>query len=45
VTIVAKRPILAGEEITINYNYNLSVAPDWYKQYVANYKTENRSAA
>ena len=32
VTLVAARSISPGEEVTVNYNYSLSVAPDWYKQ-------------
>ena len=31
VTLVARRTISAGEEITVNYNYSLAVAPQWYK--------------
>ena len=31
VTLVAVRTISVGEEITVNYNYSLSVAPQWYK--------------
>ena len=34
VSLVAARSISPGEEVTVNYNYSLSVAPDWYKQYL-----------
>ena len=29
VTLLATRPITSGEEITVNYNYNMAVAPAW----------------
>ena len=30
-SLVAKREILAGEEILVNYHYKLSHAPVWYQ--------------
>ena len=38
VTLVAVSPILPGEEITVNYNYNSAIAPAWYKQCLAEFK-------
>ena len=35
VTLLAVREISVGEEITVNYNYSLSVAPAWYRDCVA----------
>ena len=32
VTLIAKRQILPGEEVTVNYNYHTSIAPAWYKE-------------
>ena len=29
VTLLATRSITSGEEITVNYNYNMAVAPAW----------------
>ena len=34
VTLLAMREISVGEEITVNYNYSLSVAPAWYRDCV-----------
>ena len=31
VTLLATRSITSGEEITVNYNYNMAVAPAWYE--------------
>jgi hypothetical protein len=31
-SVVALRTIEPGEEIFVNYNYSVSLAPDWYKQ-------------
>ena len=46
VTLLAARSISPGEEVTVNYNYSLSVAPDWYKQCLREFKlrkmTENK---
>ena len=30
-SLVAKREILAGEEILVNYSYTVSQAPGWYQ--------------
>ena len=39
-SIVAVRNIMPGEEILVNYNYDVKMAPDWYqtlwKQYMQN---------
>ena len=32
VTLIAKRQILPGEEVTVNYNYHQAIAPAWYKE-------------
>ena len=32
-SLVAKREILAGEEILVNYGYKLSHAPTWYQDH------------
>ena len=46
VTLLAARSISPGDEVTVNYNYSLSVAPDWYKQCLLEYNlrkmTENK---
>ena len=34
-TLVALRAITRGEEITVNYNYSLAVAPQWYRDCAA----------
>ena len=31
VTILASKSIKVGEELTVNYKYPISVAPQWYK--------------
>jgi hypothetical protein len=31
-SVVAVSDIDAGEEVFVNYNYAVSLAPDWYKQ-------------
>jgi histone-lysine N-methyltransferase SETD7 len=31
VTIIAIKPILVGEELTVNYKYPVTLAPQWYK--------------
>ena len=33
VTILATRNIKVGEELTVNYKYPISHAPQWYKDY------------
>jgi len=40
VTLLALRSITEGEEITVNYNYNLAIAPAWYKQCLAQFKNK-----
>ena len=30
-SIVALRDIRAGEEILVNYNYDVKLAPEWYR--------------
>ena len=30
-SIVAVRDIVPDEEVLVNYNYNLKMAPDWYQ--------------
>ena len=30
VCLVARVPVLPGDEVTVNYNYMLEMAPDWY---------------
>ena len=30
-SVVALKTILTGEEILVNYNYDLKIAPEWYK--------------
>ena len=32
VTLIAKRQIVPGEEVTVNYNYKEAIAPAWYKE-------------
>ena len=43
VTLVAARSISPGEEVTVNYNYSLSVAPDWYKQCLREFNVRKMS--
>ena len=30
VCLVARVPILPGDEVTVHYNYDLELAPDWF---------------
>ena len=31
ICVVAKRDLPAGEEILVNYNMDMALAPEWYK--------------
>ena len=33
VTIIAMKTIQVGEELTVNYKYPVTLAPQWYKDY------------
>ena len=33
VTIIANKAIQVGEELTVNYKYPVTLAPQWYKDY------------
>ena len=31
-SVIALRTIEPGEEVLVNYNYSVSLSPDWYKE-------------
>ena len=40
-SIVAVRNIMPGEEILVNYNYDVKMAPDWYQSLWKHYMQNN----
>ena len=40
-SIVAVRNIMPGEEILVNYNYDVKMAPDWYQTLWKHYMQKN----
>lgn len=43
-SIVAVRNIMPGEEILVNYNYDVKMAPDWYQSLWKHYMQNNENS-